>query len=148
MRMNTGDQIIVVGEEGAFVTTIQNITNDSVYAKKEGEALPDNELPVHVAIASGLAKGDKHDFIVQKGTELGVSEVILFKAERSIVKWDDKKGKKRIERLQKIAHQAAEQCHRTVIPKVENPLTIKQIIEKGKKFDVCFFADEEAAKRE
>lgn len=148
MRMVEGDQVIVVNGEGAFLTTIQTITETEVHVKKEGEALPSNELPVQVSIANGLAKGDKHDLIVQKGTELGVSKVILFKAERSIVKWDEKKGKKRIERLQKIAHQAAEQCHRTVIPTIENPMTIKQLIEEGQKYDVCLFADEERAKRD
>ncbi len=148
MRMTEGGQIIVVNNEGAFITTIQEITDDQIHVKKEGEALPSNELPVHITIANGLAKGDKHDLIVQKGTELGMSKVILFKAERSIVKWDDKKGKKRIERLQKIAHQAAEQCHRTVIPTIENPLTVKQLIMESEKYDVCLFADEEAAKQD
>lgn len=147
MRMATGDQVIVVNDTGAFIMTIEEITDEEVHVRKEGEALPANELPVHVTIANGLAKGDKHDLIVQKGTELGVSEVILFKAERSIVKWDDKKGKKRIERLQKIAHQAAEQCHRTVIPKVKSPLTINELIVKSETYDVCLVADEEAAKQ-
>ena len=41
-----------------------------------------------------------------------MSAIIPFKAERSIVKWDEKKGVKKIERFQKIAKQAAEQCHR------------------------------------
>lgn len=148
MRMKEDDQIIVVAEDGAFVTTITAISADAVHVKREGEPLSSNELPVYVAIANGLAKGDKHDLIVQKGTELGVSEVLLFKAERSIVKWDDKKGFKKIERLQKIAHQAAEQCHRTIIPKVSEPLTVKQLIKASKKFDICLFADEEAAKIE
>lgn len=146
MRMAEGDQVIIVNDDGAFVTTIQTITDNEVQVKKEGQALPSNELPVKVTIANGLAKGDKHDLIVQKGTELGVSKVILVKAERSIVKWDDKKGGKRIERLEKIAHQAAEQCHRTVIPTIDHPMTIKQLIEESKKYDVCLFADEESAK--
>ncbi|AOV07908.1 16S rRNA (uracil(1498)-N(3))-methyltransferase [Sporosarcina ureilytica] len=146
MRMAIDGKIIVVAEAEAFIATIKDITDDKVIVKKEGEPLPENELPVHITIACGLAKGDKHDLIVQKGTELGVSEVILFKAERSIVKWDDKKGVKRIERLQKIAHQAAEQCHRTVIPTIESPLTINQLVAKGQEFDVCLFADEEEAK--
>lgn len=148
MRMSAGDQIIVVASGEAFVTRIEEISADTVHVYQEGQVLPSNELPVHVTIANGLAKGDKHDLIVQKSTELGVSEVILFKAERSIVKWDEKKGKKRIERLQKIAHQAAEQCHRTVIPKVENPLTVKQLIQKSEEYDVCLYADEEAAKQD
>ena len=56
---------------------------------------------VKVTIACGLPKGDKLDLIVQKGTELGMSSIIPFEAERSIVKWDSKKGDKKVERLRK-----------------------------------------------
>lgn len=147
MRMSVDEKIIVVAENEAYISTIKNISIDEVLVQKEGDPLSSNELPVQVTIACGLAKGDKHDLIVQKATELGVSQVVLFKAERSIVKWDDKKGTKRIERLQKIAHQAAEQCHRTIIPNVENPQTVKQLIAMSKEFDVCLYADEEEAKQ-
>ena len=58
---------------------------------------------------------------------------IPFKAERSIVKWDEKKGDKKVERLQKIAKEAAEQSHRTVIPEVHNPLSLKQLIAMSRK---------------
>ena len=56
-------------------------------------------MPVNVTIACGLPKGDKLDLIVQKGTELGMKAIIPFKAERSVVKWDEKEGLKKIERL-------------------------------------------------
>lgn len=147
MRMQEGEGIIVVADGQSYETEIQMITDDAVHVLKIGEMLASNELPIRVTIANGLAKGDKHDLIVQKATELGVERIVLFKAARSIVKWDDKKGHKKIERLQKIAHQAAEQCHRTVIPTVENPLTVKELIALGATYDVCYYADEEAAKQ-
>ena len=116
MRMGIKDQIIVVSDGEAYPAEITKLDPESVVIQKQGRSLWKNELPVNITIACGLAKGDKHDLIVQKGTELGLFAMIPFKAERSIVKWDDKKGGKKIERLQKIAKQAAEQCHRTVIP--------------------------------
>ena len=146
MRMTVEDKIITVSDGEAFVSTITNVMQGAVEIQKVEGPLPQNELPVNVTIVNGLAKGDKHDLIVQKGTELGVSAIIPFKAERSIVKWDDKKGSKKIERLQKIAKQAAEQCHRTVVPKVENPLTLAQLTAISTEYDVLLFADEEDAK--
>lgn len=146
MRMTVDDKIITVSAGEAFVSTITNVMQGAVEIQKVEGPLPQNELPVDVTIVNGLAKGDKHDLIVQKGTELGVSAIIPFKAERSIVKWDDKKGSKKIERLQKIAKQAAEQCHRTVVPKVENPLTLAQLTAISTEYDVLLFADEEDAK--
>lgn len=146
MRMTVDEQIIAVSEKSAYVATITAITTDSVAVQRVGEPLRANEMPIHVTIACGLAKGDKHELIVQKGTELGVSAIIQLKAERSIVKWDEKKGQKKIERLRKIAKSAAEQCHRTVIPEVESPLTLKELIGSSSAYDVLLFADEEDAK--
>lgn len=51
----------------------------------------DTELPIEITIASGLPKGDKLELIIQKSTELGAHKFISYKAERSVVKWDDKK---------------------------------------------------------
>lgn len=146
MRMAVDDKIIAVSNGQAFVSQIVEIAEQTVRIQKGEGPLSANELPVHVTIVCGLAKGDKHDLIVQKGTELGVTAVIPFKAERSIVKWDDKKGVKKTERLQKIAKQAAEQCHRTVIPTINNPQTLAQITATSKDYDVLLFADEEDAK--
>ena len=148
MRMKVNDKIIAVSNGEASASLITDVSPESVSIQRLEGLLPKNELPINVTIVCGLAKGDKHDFIVQKGTELGVSAIIPFKAARSIVKWDEKKGAKKIERLQKIAKQAAEQCHRTVIPKVGNPLTIQQLIATAKEYDILLFADEEDAKSE
>lgn len=146
MRMGVNDKLIAVSAGEAYLALITQIDMDYVVIQKQGQELSKNELPVTVTIACGLAKGDKHDLIVQKGTELGLFAMIPFKAERSIVKWDDKKGGKKIERLQKIAKQAAEQCHRTVIPKIDNPKTLRQLIASSGDYDVLLFADEEDAK--
>ena len=148
MRMKVNDKVIAVSNGEASASLITDVSPESVSIHRLEGLFPKNELPINVTIVCGLAKGDKHDFIVQKGTELGVSAIIPFKAARSIVKWDEKKGDKKIERLQKIAKQAAEQCHRTIIPKVGNPLTIQQLIATVKEYDILLFADEEDAKSE
>lgn len=148
MRMKINDKIIAVSNGEAIPSLITDISSESVSIHQLEGHLPKNELPINVTIVCGLAKGEKNDFIVQKGTELGVSAIIPFKAARSIVKWDEKKVDKKIERLQKIAQQAAEQCHRTVVPKVGNPVTIQQLIATAKEYDVLLFADEEDAKSE
>jgi 16S rRNA (uracil1498-N3)-methyltransferase len=73
---------------------------------------------------------------------------IPFEAERSVVKWDSKKGKKKQERLQKIAKEAAEQSHRTHIPMIQEPISFKGLLQEVENYDVVFLADEEDAKQE
>ena len=59
------------------------------------------ELPIEVTIVSGLPKGDKLEWIIQKGTELVLHKFIPFTAARSVVKWDEKKADKKIESMAK-----------------------------------------------
>lgn len=148
MRMTDGDTLIAVSEGEAYVARIMQTHPDGVAIQRQEGSLPLNEMPVKVTIACGLPKGDKLDLIVQKGTELGMYAVIPFEAERSIVKWDAKKGDKKVERLRKIAKEAAEQCHRTVIPTISETHSLKQLLQVASQYDVCFYADEEDAKSE
>ncbi|MGM9967747.1 MULTISPECIES: 16S rRNA (uracil(1498)-N(3))-methyltransferase [unclassified Rummeliibacillus] len=148
MRMRAGDEIIVVHNGEATICEIANLTEEGVHVKKTTRTLRSPELPIHVTIACGLPKGDKLDLIVQKSTELGMYSFIPFEAERSIVKWDYKKGKKKQERLQKIAKEAAEQSHRTHIPTIEEPISFKKLLQEVENYDVVFLADEEDAKQE
>ncbi|MBE1553705.1 16S rRNA (uracil(1498)-N(3))-methyltransferase [Sporosarcina limicola] len=146
MRMTVDDEVIVVSNGEAFTSAITEMLSDGVVIQRDESPLPANEMSIRVTIACGLPKGDKLDLIVQKGTELGMAGIIPFEAERSIVKWDEKKGVKKVERLRKIAKEAAEQCHRTIIPEVEFPLSFKQLMEKSTYYDVILVADEEDAK--
>lgn len=148
MRMEPGAEIMTVNEDGlAAITKISEITSDTVIGTVIEWKNEEKELPINVAIASGLPKGDKLEFIVQKGTELGANQFIPFIAARSVVKWDPKKANKKIERLQKIAKEAAEQSHRSVLPAVQDPKTVAQLIQYAESFDYKLIAFEEEAKR-
>ncbi|MCM3710845.1 16S rRNA (uracil(1498)-N(3))-methyltransferase [Sporosarcina luteola] len=146
MRMEASDLVIAVDDGEAYISEIAAIVTEGVIVKKKDGPLPSNEMPVRVTIACGLPKGDKLDLIVQKGTELGMSSIVPFEARRSIVKWDAKKGDKKVDRLKKIAKEAAEQCHRSVIPDVSAPMSFKQLLQESRNYDIRFFADEEDAK--
>lgn len=145
MRMTAGERVIVVADNEAHICSITSVEQD-ITVEQTGEVVKSPEMPVHVTIACGLPKGDKLELIAQKGTELGMYALLPYAAERSIVKWDDKKAKKNQERLQKIAKEAAEQSHRTHIPTVDMPISFKQLVARLSDYDVIFIADEEDAK--
>ena len=148
MRMEAGDTVIVVQPGGkAAVAEIKTITDDAVLADVVEWTKEEKELPVRLSIASGLPKGDKLEYIVQKGTELGAFSFFPFQAARSVVKWDEKKAGKKTERLQKIAKEAAEQSHRTVVPVVNEPVTLSGLIERAQDYDYKLIAFEESAKQ-
>jgi 16S rRNA (uracil1498-N3)-methyltransferase len=147
MRMDIDDEIYCVNSlQQAARCRIEKISENEVIAKVvqwlEGEI----ELPVSVSIVSGLPKGDKLEWIIQKGAELGAFKFIPFIAARSVVKWDEKKGEKKLVRWNKIAKEAAEQSHRTMIPEVSSPISIKELIKLSEGYNVKLIAYEEEAR--
>jgi 16S rRNA (uracil1498-N3)-methyltransferase len=148
MRMEKGDRFIAVNPSGdAAIAEIEAISNESVSANVVEWRQEQKELPIKVTIVSGLPKGDKLDYIVQKGTEMGAHEFVPFIAARSVVKWDEKKAGKKIDRLQKIAKEAAEQSHRTILPHIAAPVHVSGLIKHAEKYDIKLVAFEEAAKQ-
>ncbi|GGH84940.1 16S rRNA (uracil1498-N3)-methyltransferase [Pullulanibacillus pueri] len=151
MRMSPNDQVIVCNfSEEAFlcvISTLQGPAGEVIAIVKEKLATP-TEMPINVTIVQGLVKGDKLDWVVQKGTELGAASFIPFQAERSVVKWDGgaKISRKR-ERLEKIAKEAAEQAHRLKVPSVRGPLSLEEVIKESEQYDACLVAYEEEAKQ-
>ncbi|MBM7691816.1 16S rRNA (uracil1498-N3)-methyltransferase [Peribacillus deserti] len=147
LRAKPGEKILCVAEqEKTALVEITEITNEAVHGNVIEWIDESKEMPIKITIASGLPKGDKLDYIIQKGTELGAAEFIPFIAARSIVKWDEKKAAKKIERLQKIAKEAAEQSHRGLIPSVATPVRIHELIKLSDRFNYKLIAYEEDAK--
>ncbi len=147
MRMQIGDQIICVDQEGKqAVCTLAEITDTSVVADVVQWKDEVSELPISITIASGLPKGDKLEWIIQKGTELGAHQFLPFSAARSVVKWDEKKAAKKIDRWQKIAKEAAEQSHRAFLPEVLNSISFKELLTKSKDFKYKLVAFEEESR--
>lgn len=121
MRFEVGDTIICVhpnGQAARCEIIDLNESEQHVVANVVEWIVTDSELPVHVTIVQSLPKGNKLDFIIQKGTELGASKFILYESERSVVKWNPKKRENRLQRFQKIAQEASEQSGRNIVPDV------------------------------
>jgi 16S rRNA (uracil1498-N3)-methyltransferase len=76
--------------------------------------------PAHDTLTIGCAipKGDRPELVVQKLTELGVDRILLFESARSVVRWDEEKRRRQLERLRRIAHEAAMQSRRVYLPAV------------------------------
>ncbi len=147
MRMQMGDQVICVDKEGKqALCRLAEITADSVVAEVVQWREENSELPISITIASGLPKGDKLEWIIQKGTELGAHQFLPFSAARSVVKWDDKKAAKKVNRWRKIAKEAAEQSHRSLIPDIVSPMTFQRMLEYSKDFKYKLAAYEEESR--
>ncbi|MBC6315362.1 16S rRNA (uracil(1498)-N(3))-methyltransferase [Listeria grandensis] len=147
MRMKLEDQVyLVTPDERTAIASIKELGEDFIRLTVLTWKNESSELPIAITIASGLPKGDKLEWITQKGTELGAKQFLSFPAKRSISKWDGKKAKKKVERLDKIALEAAEQSHRHFVPHFRHLESFQALVEEIANYDHVVVAYEESAK--
>lgn len=128
MRMRLGDKIEVVFDKRIYCCEIIAMEKN-VRVKILREILINNELPIKITICQSLVNEQKMDLILQKGTELGASEFIPYKAQNSVVK-DNGKSDKKIVRWQRIVKEASEQSKRNIIPIVCECLDLEGLIKQ------------------
>ena len=125
MRMKIGDKIEIVYQEKVYLGQIEAL-DDQVQAKLIEELASSKQHIRPITLAQALVKGQKMDYILQKATELGVTEIIPFCAERSIVKADKQDEKRKI-RWEKIVKEASEQSKRTDLVKIHSILSLREL---------------------
>lgn len=137
LRMKPGEKIRVCTRNGQnYFCSISDITESFVRAdilEKEAES---TELPCRIYLFQGLPKNDKMEWIIQKTVEIGVYEVIPVAMKNCVVKLDEKKAAKKLQRWQAIAESAAKQSKRTVIPTVKQPVTYKEALKIASELDI------------
>jgi 16S rRNA (uracil1498-N3)-methyltransferase len=104
------------GQEALMQLTVVDLQGCQV----EAEALKtiNRESPLNTVVIQALCTGDKMDWVVQKASELGATEVWPIAAERSILKLTGDRAESRLDHWRKIAEAAASQCGRNKLPRV------------------------------
>ncbi len=129
LRYKAGDKVICSDNQGkSVIAIIESINHEQIECNVVSSTEEDNEPLLDITLAQALPKSDKMDFIIQKGTEIGITSFLPFISERTIVQLNDKKEQKRMERWGKIAKEAAEQSHRSKIPKILPIINFKELL--------------------
>lgn len=137
LRYCVGDNLDICDENGIkYMTKITNISAQDISLDILEVCETTTEPRVKVTLFQGLPKSDKLEWIIQKCTELGISEVVPVITDRVIVKLDEKGIDKKLERWNKIALEAAKQSGRQRVPRVEKPIKLKKLIENISKYDI------------
>jgi 16S rRNA (uracil1498-N3)-methyltransferase len=97
---------------------------------------------LHLSVAQAIPKGDKMDWVLQKGTELGIAEFWPFVAARSVPEYDEERAAARAERWRKIVQTAAAQCGRADVPIVHSIADFSTVVDYGTADSRCFLLDE------
>ena len=139
LRMKTGDGIVLCDGRGMEAAgSILSITDDCVTVGLADPVKSAAEPSVRVSVYIALPKGDKAELVVQKCVELGAYELALVMTERCVSRPDERAAQKKLERLNRIAAEAAGQCGRGIIPRVHGILSFDGAIERMTKSDMAF----------
>lgn len=136
-------QVCNLDTSKTYVSRIIKLETDKILVEILEECMDTTESSISLHIFQGLPKQEKMEQIIQKATEIGVSDITPVKMERCIAKLDEKSELKKIDRWQKIAEVAAKQSKRDKIPKVHSCISLKNVYEKLEKYDIVIVAYEE-----
>jgi len=122
MRLNVGDRLFLFDGSGSdFECELVSVQKSATIAKVLSAIELQNESPINITLLLGISSGDRMDIGIQKAVELGVNQIVPIKTERSVVKLDEEKAKKRVDHWQNVVIAACEQSGRAEIPLVSRP---------------------------
>ena len=136
LRLGEGAELLVFdGESGEWLATIAEAAKKRLVLSigrrtREAETIPD------VWLAFAPVKRAQTDWLVEKATEIGAARLIPVITRRTIAE------RVRTERLLNIAIEAAEQCGRTRVPEITEPLHLKSLVEERDPSRHLYVADE------
>ncbi|MEZ4515393.1 MAG: RsmE family RNA methyltransferase [Chloroflexota bacterium] len=122
LRMTTGQQVIVLdGSGAAYDVTLQQVTTDSVVGQITRQATAQGEPHTYLTLYQSLLKRDKFEWVLQKGTEIGVSRFVPVITRRTLVRDATSVTPDKEERWRRIILEAAEQSGRGRLPELAEP---------------------------
>lgn len=141
LRAKPGEQVaLCLGDGYDYICKIEKIHKDETVLSFVDKVQNLSEPSINVTLFMSVMKGDKNDLVVQKATELGVCEI--YPVITKYVQGYDRNIKN--ERLNKIAAEAAKQCGRSTLTKVQCATEFSEILPLLCEFDVVVFAYEKA----
>lgn len=120
LRFAQGDRFIAMNGKGKSWIAELNGVN----ARLLETITLKTELALNLTLITALPKGNGYEQILRCGTELGVSQFIPVKSDRSLLKPSSNK----VNRWRKIVTEAAEQAEREIVPQIGDPLSFERAI--------------------
>lgn len=130
LRMKKGEEVSVMatGDSREYRCAVRSYPDDAVDLELLFIKESDTELPCEVVIYQALPKADKMETVITKSVELGASRIVPVATKRSVVKLDEAKAAKKVERWNAISESAAKQSKRAIIPQVSQVLSLEEAL--------------------
>ncbi len=121
LRLRDGESVTISDGDGGWRACVVaagtlEFTGDAVVEPAERP----------LTVAAAIPKGDRAEWMVQKLTELGVSEIVFLHCERSVVRWKGDRAAQQLARMTRVAREAAMQSRRVWLPALRGPVDLAQ----------------------
>jgi 16S rRNA (uracil1498-N3)-methyltransferase len=142
LRLGVGEEVIVADGVGRWARTAWHGTatptpvSGSAGPGGDGSVQCDERPGPRLTVAFAPTKGERPEWVVQKLTELGIDRIVPLLSERSVVRWDGERGRVAVQRLGRVARQAAAQCRRVWLPEVADVIPFSGLTGLGGAGDV------------
>ena len=129
LRLRVGAPLAVFdGQGGEFHAEITHVDGSDVRVRIGARAGTAAESPLHITLVQGISRGERMDWTLQKATELGVGVIAPVITARSVVRLDVKQAAKKHEHWRGIVIGACEQCGRSVLPDIREPVALSEYL--------------------
>ncbi|MGX8834213.1 16S rRNA (uracil(1498)-N(3))-methyltransferase [Amedibacillus sp. YH-ame6] len=126
MRMREHEQIRIVDKDANIYLASVHYEGRDVFAYLLESIVDTTKNPIRITLLQGMIKKEKWDFLLQKSAELGVDEIVPFISSRTVVKAKEERMDKKMQRYQKILQEACEQCKRSTLVQLQEPMDMKK----------------------
>lgn len=131
LRLRSGDTVLATDGGGREYTVRLETVGDEATGTVLDVGATDHESPLRITLVQSVPKGDKMEAIVRASTELGVTRIVPVLTARTIVTLEPGRWRERARRWQRVAREAAKQCHRAVVPPVDPPQPLSDALDRG-----------------
>ena len=127
IRLKPGDRFLGLDGSGKTYTLRIRKVASAIEAEIEKVSSKGSNMP-RILLACALPKKEKMGYIIEKATELGVSEIVPMVTERTVVKINDKNRAGKQSRWEKIALEASKQCGRAILPRIYEIMNFRDAV--------------------
>jgi 16S rRNA (uracil1498-N3)-methyltransferase len=129
LRLEAGDAVTLFNGDGAdYPSRIAAFGRGTAEAEVTDRVAARAESPLGITLVQGIARTERMDLVVQKGTELGVAAIVPVATARGVVRLDAATRARKRAHWQGIAVAACEQCGRARVPDVAEPRPLEAFL--------------------
>ncbi len=135
LRLRPGESVVAADGSGRwrlcrYTGAATAPRTRSTILEPDGSVVMSVRAQPEVTVAFVPVKGERPEWVVQKLTEAGVDRIVVLESLRAVVRWEGERGARAVQRLRRVAREAAAQSRRAWLPDVDGVLSVADLSDR------------------